>query len=217
LHAEVLWALATGTGDTESSAGKSRWWIAGWVDGIAPLIVPSTQPRVDRSVTLVTCPLSIRPSRSGENVLIDAGFNTIVIAPGAAPIYDPWARTWLASNQPGSWEIGFRPPAQIGRLRLTGATLKANVALPVHAMTILRNQVRNGKRLTNANGAVVAEWSYTFGSQPIIHLDLSSRDVDADGVLWLLVNVKLSQGGAAATHAWQIADLGVDLEGRVEP
>ena len=73
-----------------------------------------------------------------------------------------------------------------------------------------------GTTAVDANGAVVAEWSNTFGSRPIVNLDLSSRDVDKDGVLWLLVNVKLWQEEATAQHAWQITDMGVDLKGHVE-
>ncbi len=215
LRGQLLAALATRS--SETSTGQGEAWIAGWTDEVPPLITPSASPAIVRSLSLATFPLTIRPSGAGAEVRIDAGFNTPLIGPAVVPVYDPWSGRWQTSSLPGSWAIGFRPPPQIGRVRLTRATLRASVTLPAHTMTLRRQQARGGKLLQNAEGAVIAEWSNTFGPRPVASLELSDDDVDRDGVFWLLMTVEATGSGTEAAPLWGISDLGVDFQGRVEP
>ncbi len=218
LRGQVLAALATRSSESANmNVGSSRPWIAGWMGGVAPLTIASLSPQVERVLTLATFPLSFGPSPVGALVRIDAGFNTTLIAPGQLPIYSAEDGTWVTCSQPGSWEIGFRPPPQIGHLQLTRAVLRANVNLPGQIMTLRREQVRGGKLSVNPSGAVIAEWSNTFGRLPAVAVDLSPEDVDAVGVVWVLVNVEHANAETdGTTQLWGITELGMTLEGRVE-
>jgi hypothetical protein len=79
-------------------------------------------------------------------------------------------------------------------------------------MTIRHQQVHDGKVEINVAGAQIANWSSTFGSQPAAPFDLSSDDIDRNGILWLLVKVEAPSDGGLA-HTWQFTDFGVDLVG----
>lgn len=84
-------------------------------------------------------------------------------------------------------------------------------------MTLRREQVRGGKLSVNPSGAVIAEWSNTFGRLPAVAVDLSPEDVDAVGVVWVLVNVEHANAETdGTTQLWGITELGMTLEGRVE-
>jgi hypothetical protein len=216
LRAEILAAFATRSSNGGRINAQGVRWLAGWTDQGPNLIAASTQSRVDRSLALASCPLFIHPSAAGRDVQIDAGFNSIVIGSKAIPIYDPWEQTWVACSQEGAWEIGLSPPHEIGPLSLTHATMHAIVSLPMQTMTIRRQQVRDGKLVANLGGDIIVQWSNTFGSQPVTELDLSSQDVDHEGVLWLSVTVSRSASTAAAARSWQITDLGADFQGRVK-
>ena len=193
--------------------------IAGWLDstGASPLIQASAEPQVQQALRLAMFPLQIRPSPVGAPVRVDAGFNAPVLGKVAIPVFDANTGAWLSSSQPGQWQIGFRPPREVGRLTLTRATVRLNVSLPVQSLILRRGQVRDGQVDENLAGAgdEVVRFAPTFGAQSPITLDLTPADFDADGTLWfgLAVEAPLDSGGMMPL--WNITDFGVDLEGRV--
>jgi hypothetical protein len=219
LRGSILAALSA-RGDTTGGggpdAGEHAPVIAGWVDTPTPLIVPSVKAAVDRSLNLVTFPMTIRPSKPGSTVKVDAGFNTLVNdVQMPIPAYDSRSGLWLSSSLDGMWAVGFRVPQQIGKFKPTRATIRAAVLLPVHTLTIRRGQVRDGKVQSNAAGEEVVKWSKTFGAQPDVTFDVTPADVDADGVLWLGMTVETAPSGGGPTPLWRLTDFGVQLVGQV--
>lgn len=192
--------------------------IAGWIDSpsAASLIKPSTDPQVTRSLVLAMLPVTLQPSPAGSPIAVDRGFNTLVTGAIAIPVYDTATGTWLASGQPGEWQIGFRPPQAIGKLRPTRVTLNGNVSLPAHTLTLLRGQVRDGKPELNPAGQPVVEWKNTFGPQPDLSFDVTPADYDANGTVWFYLRIETPPPTGGVMPLWSINELGADIEGRVE-
>ncbi len=189
--------------------------IAGWMESSTPLIKPSVEPAVQRSLVLALLPVTIGPSTPGSTVTIDRGFNTLVSGQTAIPVYDTGSGTWLPSSQPGSWQIGFRPPRQIGKLSPTRVTIHGNVSLPAHTMTIGHGIVQDGKP-DFSTGETVVTWANTFGPQPTISFDVTPTDYDENGTIWLSLNLEMPQATGGVQPLWSITELGVDIEARVE-
>ncbi len=204
-----------------TAAPVAQLSIAGWLaaPGAAPAVVkPSVQPAVERSLVLATFPINIEPSEPGSIVRIDSGFNTLVNGPMPIPVYDPGTGTWLSSSQPGSWLIGFRPPAGVApKLVPTKVTIHANLQLPAQKFTLRRGQVRNG-RLGSPNmmGEPVAEWANVFTAQAPVTFDATPADFDNEGVVWFLLDVEITSAAGGVVPLWSVSELGATIEGRAE-
>ncbi|HEV7302280.1 MAG TPA: hypothetical protein VGN72_23275 [Tepidisphaeraceae bacterium] len=200
-------------------SGGTRLQIGGWVEGgeLPSIIDPSVTPQLDRSLRLALFPVNLRPSEPGTTVKVDAGFNTPVTGKTAIAVLDVTTGTWLPSSQPGLWQIGFRPPREIGQLTPTRATLRANVSLPVQSMIVRRGQVRDGELVESAmsTGEVVARWDRTFGQREPVTFDLTPADFDETGTVWLSLEIEAPPLSAGVVPLWNINDLGLDIEGRV--
>ncbi len=213
IRAQILASLLTipQTSD-EPPEISSRAWIAGWMQSSRSLITSSVQPALQHSEQLAIFPFAIHSSPRNLPIQVDSGFNEILVKAGSIPIYDAWKCAWVGCSQTGVWQIGIRPPREVGAVTWTRATLHTSVELPIQTMTIRHQQVRDGKVEINLAGAQIANWSSTFGSQPAASFDLSSDDIDRNGILWLLVKVEAPSAGGSV-HTWQFTDFGVDLFG----
>jgi hypothetical protein len=203
-----------------SAAASFRTTIAGWVEAVdsdLPILVrPSIDPEIRRSLSLVTFPVTLKPSPVGTTVRIDRGFNILTTGPLAIPVFDVSTGTWLASAQPGTWLLGFRPPSQIGNIRPTRVTLHGDVALPAHTMTLRRGQVRNGQPTMNPSGPEVARWANSFGTQPSATFDVTNADYDATGTVWFYVQIETPPPAGGVMPLWSITELGLDIEGQIQ-
>lgn len=212
---------ATTASPVRAHAMPARLSVAGWLTtpAAAPAIIrPSVTPAVDHSLVLVTFPVTIEPSRPGSNVKFDIGFNTLVSGPVPLPVYDGATGTWLSSSQPGSWQIGFRPPVDSGeKIVPTKVTIQGNVQLPVQKMTLRRGQVRDG-RLAQPNlaGETVVEWQNVFTAQAPVTFDATPADFDSNGTVWFLVDVENTTAPGNVVPLWSVTELGATIEARVE-
>jgi hypothetical protein len=194
-----------------------QWTIAGFIDaGDASIIQPS-QPILHRQeIALIRFPATLQPSPVGTHVLVDGGFVQMTPAKDAMNIpFDRISNTWIdsGSSQPGEWLISFAPPPQVGKLVIHRATLRGSVSLPQWNMTLQRGQVSKGKPQLNPSGPMLAQWSGVYGRQSDIAYDISDTDVDADGRVWLLLNVNRSDDSMTTHTLWTVKELGLSLEG----
>ena len=201
-------------------AGDSKLQIGGWVEGgeLPSIIQTSIEPQLDRSLRLALVPVELRPSQPGSTVRIDAGFNRPVTGQAAIPVLDVTTGIWLPSNQPGLWQIGFRPPREIGRITPTRATVRANVSLPVQSIILRRGQVRDGKLTDDAmmTGEELVRWDRTFGQRDPVTFDLTPADFDESGTVWLSLEIVTPPPTGGVEPLWNINELGLDIEARVD-
>jgi hypothetical protein len=120
-----------------------------------------------------------------------------------------------AVQQDGQWLVSFAVPREVGRTRPTRATLSMRASLPGHQLVIRKGQCPQGVVRQSSFGETVAAWDRTVGRQETT-FDIGPGDADTEGRLWLLIDVH-SVGAVAGANplAWQIQDLGADLEAEV--
>jgi len=94
---------------------------------------------------------------------------------------------------------------------------KRSTKLPGHALSIRKDQCAAGTPQANALVDPVTSWERAVGAKKAT-IDLGPRDVDRDGRVWLLLEVRsvgagASTGGAPIT--WQIRDIGMSIDAQV--
>jgi hypothetical protein len=210
--------VPSGGSSVASGTGTGGPIVAGWVDDAqAPrLIEPSAAPAVRQAQVLVRFPVTLKPSPVGSAVAIDAGFNALTFGPDLGLPYDLGQGEWIPSAQPGEWLVGFTPPREAGKLKVTRATLDVSLNLPAQTLTIRRGQVRGGQPRRNPSGEVLATYQPTFGRQPPVVFDTGDNDVDGHGRVWLLVTVENPPPGASPqVSPWNFTEFGVALDATV--
>ena len=87
----------------------------------------------------------------------------------------------------------------------------------MQTLIVRRGQVRDGKvddKLTGS-GEEVYRFQQTFGQQAPVTFDLTPADFDANGTLWLSLEIESVSEPGSVMPLWSITDFGADLEGRV--
>lgn len=187
-------------------------------DTVAPaLIKPAGEMDVmPRSQVVVRTPLRIEASQPGQTVRVPSPLMRLTPGPLMALPYDPANNEWIPSANTGNWVVGFTPPKGIGQLRPIRATLDVNLNTPSHRVTLRGQQMRNGRLQENRNGKVLAQWTQAVGPQDLT-VDLDPTDADADGTIWLLLQVE--PAGESMTPGlqpqWWIEWLRVSYEAQV--
>jgi hypothetical protein len=171
-----------------------------------------------KSMIMVRAPVRIEAPRLGTKIAIPPAL--VTIDTGRLP-YE--AGESVPSQQPGAWLVGFSAPPAIGAIRPLGVTLEARLTLAAHTLVVHKGQCRNAKPKLDMNGPIVAEWGGEVGSRQV-KIDCDAGDFDAQGRVWLLLDVRArgtqdagGAGGAGGAGAvsWQIRDLGAALQAEV--
>jgi hypothetical protein len=189
--------------------------LVGWLaDGGTPLLRPGDREVArGKSLVMVRAPVQIAPQKTGTKVSVPAAL--VKLDTGRMP-YELDKGESVATPQPGQWLVSFAVPAEVGRLRPTGATLRLRVTLPGHDLIIRKDQCgEEGSPKSHPFATPVAAWDRTVGSEQV-HMDLSPRDVDGEGRVWLLFDVH-SVGAVSGGNplSWQIKDLELSLDAEV--
>ena len=171
------------------------------------------------SQNLVRIPLRLQPATPGSRVKIDGFFNHLTIGVSKGLPYDFNAQEFVSTQMGGAWVFGVRPPAEIGRIQPLKVHLQVDLASPQHTLTLRRGQVGGGKISASGNpaGELVASWDNKVGIQKV-DFTCGAGDVDANGVLWLRLEVKRtgSIGALGVEPQWKINRFLADLEAQVQ-
>lgn len=195
---------------------ESRPVIAGWLDdATVPRLFVASSVSAIRTEALLRCPVTLKASPPGSNVLIDGAFTQVASGPNSVAPYDSAKREWLTTSQNGQWLVGFRPPPQVGTIRPWHATLRAIVSAPAQTITLLRGQCRGGKITENASGSVVARWTHPI-SPRAADFDCQSDDFDGDGCIWLLLKVEPTTAAESQLLSpWHFDRLELSYQGQI--
>jgi hypothetical protein len=192
--------------------------LIGWLNDdrtVSDLLHPSGERAVERkAMVMARTPVRIDPPPVGTRVsipspLVSANF-------GKLP-YDPLKDETVPAIQDGQWLIGFACPPALGQVQPTRATLELRVTLPGHALSVRKEQCASGTAEPNGFVEPVATWERAVGARNVT-IDLGSRDVDRDGRVWLLLDVRsvgagASGGGTPVT--WQLKDIVMSIDAEV--
>lgn len=196
--------------------------LVGWLEPAATelstsLTTYSHVPDRIRAQVMVRVPIQIKPSPISDSIHIPSDFIKVVGGAGQGVFYDEVAGEWVQSMQAGSWLIGFRAPPEIGRIRPTRATLRADLLAPGHKISFRRGQTVEGQATENAGGEVVADWNRAVGTRSA-RFELEASDVDSSGRVWLLLEVEEagSAGDAGVLAQWKFNRLELELDASVE-
>jgi hypothetical protein len=208
LAASLTPAVRTISIDQSEPAPMLIGWLAAMKD--AELVQLGTeQPTDAKSMVMVRTPLRIEAPKAGTIVSIPAGLTNVVTGKLA---YDSAAGELLPSQEEGEWLIGFAAPSAIGRVKPTSIALEMRVSLPGHTMTVRKAQCRDGKAILNYGGDAIAEWKREVGLRRV-SFDCAASDYDADGRVWLMLQVAgAAQGGGASATPWQIKDVAAAMK-----
>jgi hypothetical protein len=215
---QVVQASLTSPDEMASSiyAQGTEPLLIGWLDDPADagLIRPSIsqKPGDRKAMVMVRGVVRIEPPAPGTKLVIPASMVSV------QPVKLPYERRMgetVPSQEQGSWLIGFSPPAQLGQVRPTRATLSVRVNLPAHTLSFHKGACREGKPVMSlGGGAAIANWSGEVGAR-VVSFECSPEDYDAAGRVWLLMQVEAkapSTGGSSgASGSWQIKDLSMSM------
>lgn len=193
--------------------------LAGFVAGadLPALIEPAAPIDMEaRSQALVRTPIRIEPTPVGQSVHIPAPMMRRVLDRSTSMPFDAKRNEWLPSAGGGDWLVGFQPPEGIGALRPVRIQLDANIAAPMHRVTLRRQQVRDGRYHLNRTGEVVADWVQPVGPRETT-IELDAGDADADGVIWLMIQVERAtpQLPGELPSMWQVQWLRATYDAQV--
>jgi len=188
-------------------------YLAGWMaDPPSPLLeLPGDQkPSLLRTNALARTRVLITPSPVGSLVHIPGAFTQVVLGDSMAMPFDPGRGEWLDAFTAQDFVIGFGFPQGIGKVRTKSVTLHLQANLPQQTITLMRGQLSGGK-FVNVRGPEIVKWNQLIGTQSIT-FDVSDGDVDANGWLWLHVNVDSPPGQSR----WRIENFSAEYDGVVE-
>jgi hypothetical protein len=213
LRGDILRAVETPARDTLMSRRTApEPVLSGWLDETAApqlLVTSPGEPRMHGHV-LVRTPVRIDPSPLGSRVRIDGGFSSLEMGQARGLPFDLGKREFIPSTQVGQWLIALAPPAQVGTLRPTRVTLRADAASPAHTVTVRKGQIRDGRPTPSAmsDENVVATWRSPVGMQTAT-FDVGPGDYDRFGRVWILLSVDLASAGGDNLTPWSFG--GLDL------
>jgi hypothetical protein len=210
-RAQVVRASLASPGDMAVSDRQTLTPVlVGWLPGRAApaLIHPVHRDVADaKSMVMVRTPVRVEPPQPGAKVSIPAAF--VGVDTGKLP-YDDQKGESVPSQQDGQWLIGFGAPEEAGQVRPTRVTLELRLACPAHAVSVRRGQCSSGQPRADPSGQAVAEWGHEVGAKRAT-FDCGPGDYDADGRVWVLLEVRSDAGGTASLP-WQVKDVKAGLE-----
>lgn len=189
-------------------------YFAGWMaDAPAPLLeLPGEQkPAVVRSNALARTRVKIAPSPVGGMVHIPAAFTQLARGDTMAMPFDPARGEWLDAFMSQDFLIGFSFPQEIGKVRTKHVKISLQANLPQQTITLSRGQTDGGKFKANLSGPEIVKWNQLIGAQSV-EFDVTDNDVDANGWLWVHVNVE----SPPVQSRWKIEDFSVDYDGVID-
>ncbi len=171
-----------------------------------PLIVAGQFQPTQVQQRIVRFTLHLRPSVAGSPVRVDGPFNRIVLKENLGLPYDYSKAQWQQTQMAGTWTIGFRPPAQIGKLLVRSATIEVDLEATDFNVS-----------LHHVGGSVgqepLAQWNNVLGRRSVTII-CQPGDVDEQGTLWLELQVQPSgTGGAVLAPQWKFTSFNVQLQG----
>jgi len=186
--------------------------LVGWLDdGGTPLLGPADRDvQGGKVLVMVRTPVEIAPQKAGARVSIPAVM--MKLDTGRLP-YERDRGESVATPQPGQWLIGFAAPAEVGRLRPTRATLRLRITLPGHRFAVYKGQCADGTPKANQFSEPLVAWERDVGAREV-SMNLEPRDVDADGRVWLLVDVS-PIGASAEPLSWQVKDIELTMDAEI--
>lgn len=201
LRGGVLGALMTASHGT-ALVGRPGMTpqLAGWVDPatLPPLVTAAEPAAADdaaaeagplvTSQALVRLPVRVQPSAPGTVVRIDSEYMWMRPASFGTVPYNLARDEWTPTTNNALMLLTFEPPAEIGAVRPTRATVELDVSAPGHVVRIRRGQAPGGVLTHEPGGPLLAEWDKPLGRQ-VVEFDCGPADVDAEGRVWLLVAV----------------------------
>lgn len=173
-----------------------------------------------KTQSLIRTPVRISPTPVGQNVTIGAGFTQVRRDAALSLPYSEVSGEWNESTQTGPWLLAIAAPQGVGKIDAKTLELAIDVRSVGHQITLRRGQLRNGKVRENPAGEVVLQTSASGARQATV--DLTPADVDANGWVWLLLDVKppemsesmLGMSDTSQT-TWRILSFNATLRGVV--
>jgi hypothetical protein len=212
---QIVKASLNPPGESAATArNESSPMIVGWLAGQADdALVAPAQRKVDdaKAMVMVRSPLRIEPSAVGSTVSIPPAL--VSFDPGRLP-YDARLARSEPSQQDGEWLIGFAAPPQVGLTKPARRTLQVRVTLPAFNMRVRRGQCAGAKPAVAPAGPVVAEWGGEVGQRQVT-IDCQPGDYDAQGRVWLLLEVQSREATKSAGVSWQVRDVSAAIEAEV--
>ena len=215
---EILKAVLSG-GDSMNDAHLPPPQVVAWSPvAMEASHVQSVQLDRDVSQNLVRFPLRLARGTPGERVRIDGVFNTFRSGESRGMPYDFGKSEFIPTTMEGAWSLCVAPPAEVGAIRPIKARVHLILNTPQHNVTLSRGRapVAGGKK-TAVAGAVVGQWNSSGGTAREVAFDIEPGEYDAQGRLWLVLEVKSSgsAGSLGVPPSWSIAKMDVDIEGEV--
>lgn len=184
--------------------------------------VEGTDGELDRDVVqaLVRIPVRVVPSQPGR-VRFDSMFTELLSQQARGLPYDAVKREFIRSAIQNNWLVGFEAPKAAGEFRPERATLEIDIGAAQHSVRLRKGQAPGGKTPTGMGteaGEVVADLQGQVGAHSVT-FDVGPGDYDANGVLWLRLEVQQTggPGGLGVEPHWRINRFAVAMEGQIQP
>jgi hypothetical protein len=190
--------------------------LLAWASGLpeSMLAQPAAGQRGEQ--VLVRQQVAIEPTRKGQKILIEPSLSRIELREFRGVSYKPARDEWEPSIMTGRWLLPVRAPVQAGTLRPQRVRISLDLDAASYVISLRRGQMKGGKAVENMNGPLVAEWNAPLGPQETVQFECEPADFDAEGRIWLLLDVKLrSRQAGGLPPFWRIGRLGVGIEGEV--
>ena len=173
-----------------------------------------------RDQTLVRVPLKYDAAAIGSAVRIDPAFTEVRLDFASTMPYLPASSSWYSNNLNGSWLFAVAAPPQVGRLRPKQLNFDIEARAGSYHIALRRGQCDEGKVQENPGGEVVAEWTNQSARRSIT-VDLTEKDIDANGWVWLRLQADSIQtsgllGDPSAGGDWQFSRFDPTLIGTVD-
>ncbi len=199
---------------TDIKHRDSPIYLAGWMaNAPAPLIqLPDEQqPAIARTNALARTGVKIIPSPVGSAVHVSSAFTQFASAGLMGMPYDPLRQQWMDVFTPSEFLVGFSVPQSIGHFRAKRVAISMQAEAPLQTITLYRGQAIGGKVRLNSAGPEIAQWKQLMGSRSVA-LDVADGDIDANGWMWIRVNIECPPGQSR----WKIQDFSIDYDGVID-
>jgi hypothetical protein len=213
----VAWAYgaddaSVGLGGT--SAADELPSLVAFAEPQPPLLSVDPAPQW-RSESAIRAALAISPTPPNTPVRFDPGFVRFLHEAARGAPYDASRGGWQLSTQGGDYLLGFLAPWRAGEFKPGKIIVAFSARLPVQSVAFRRGQVRGGVAGQNQVADPIASFPAGSATQTF-SFDVGPDDVDADGVVWLLMSVT---GPATPTlvgpREWLVEQLDVTLDGTI--
>ena len=196
--------------------------VVGWPSFAAsPPLLETTDGDIKSIVnaqTLLRVPVTIEPSTVGSTVKIEGSFNRAGrVADAAIPPLD--ALRSADGNQPSDWVMAVVPPAGIGKLRPTHATVSIELDTPQHVVTVQAGQFPVAPANASSfnpvlDAPLLAAWTHAIGHEEV-SFNVKPTDLSPAGLLVLRFSIQPTGGAAAPSARWAVHSLRITIEAAV--